>query len=94
MDIMTPAKFHFNQLMLTLSLGIRASEPPRALRTTEKAGPDRVKKQNRFGFTLFYRDITYWFSSRCVLKMTELLQYKALDVECGYCTFLRAILVP
>ena len=29
--------------MLTLIFGIRASEPPRAWRTTEKAGPDRVK---------------------------------------------------
>ena len=43
---MTHAKFHFNQLMLTLIFGIRASEPPphpRAWRTTKKAGPDRVK---------------------------------------------------
>ena len=41
---MTHAKFNFNQLMLTLIFGIRASEPPpRAWRTTEKAGPDRVK---------------------------------------------------
>ena len=29
--------------MLTLIFGIWASEPPRAWRTTEKAGPDRVK---------------------------------------------------
>ena len=44
MDIMIHAKFHFNGLMLTLIFGIRASEPPpRAWRTTEKAGPDRVK---------------------------------------------------
>ena len=28
MDIMTHAKFHFNRLMLTLTFGIRASEPP------------------------------------------------------------------
>ena len=38
--------------MLTLIFGIWASEPPRAWRTTEKAGPDRVKPpvqlQNRF----------------------------------------------
>ena len=48
MDIMTPVKFHFNHLMLTLSFGIRASEPPPpgAWRTTEKAGPDRVKTAN------------------------------------------------
>ena len=36
-DIMAHAKFHFNRLMLTLIFGIRA------WRTTEKAGPDRVK---------------------------------------------------
>ena len=29
--------------MLTLIFGIWASEAPRAWRTTEKAGPDRVK---------------------------------------------------
>ena len=45
---MTHAKFHFNRSMLTLIFGIRASEPPpspppRTWRTTEKAGPDRVK---------------------------------------------------
>ena len=44
MDIMTHAKFYFNRLMLTLIFVIRASEPPpRAWRTTEKAGLDRVK---------------------------------------------------
>ena len=42
MAIMIRAKFHFNWLMLTLIFGIWASEPPRAWRTTEKAGPDRV----------------------------------------------------
>ena len=32
--------------MLTLIFGIRASEPPpRAWRTTEKAGPDRIKER-------------------------------------------------
>ena len=35
-DIMTYAKFNFNQLILTLIFGIRA------WRTTEKAAPDRV----------------------------------------------------
>ena len=43
MDIMTHGKFYFNRLMLTLIFAIRASEPPRAWRTTEKARPDRVK---------------------------------------------------
>ena len=42
MGIMTHAKFHFNRLILTLVFGIRASEPPRAWRTTKKAGHDRV----------------------------------------------------
>ena len=41
-DIMTHAKFNFNQLMLTLIFGIQA------WRTTEKAEPDRV---NDFGQT-------------------------------------------
>ena len=43
MAIMTHATFHSNRLMLTLIFGIWASEPPRAWRSTEKAGPDRVK---------------------------------------------------
>ena len=45
MAIMTHAKFHFNWLMLTSISGIWASERggARAWRTTEKAGPDRVK---------------------------------------------------
>ena len=43
MALMTHAKFHFNWLMLTSIFGIWASEPPWAWRTTEKAGPDRVK---------------------------------------------------
>ena len=47
MAIMTHAKFYFNQLMLTLIFGIRASEPPWAWRTTEKAGPDRVTKKEK-----------------------------------------------
>ena len=42
MDIMTHAKYYFNRPMLTLIFAIWASEPPRAWRTTEKAGPDRV----------------------------------------------------
>ena len=62
MDIMTHTKFHFNRLMLTLISGIQASyPPPHAWRTTEKAGPDRVKNQKktnflktRFFFARFY----------------------------------------
>ena len=38
MGIMTRAKFHFNQLTLTLIFGIRASA------NDLKAGPDRVKQ--------------------------------------------------
>ena len=52
MAIMTHAKFHFNWLMLTLIFGIWASEPPRAWRTTEKAGPDRVNHDGKFGLEL------------------------------------------
>ena len=45
MDIMTHAKFYFNRPMLTLIFAIWASDPPpRAWRTTEKAGPDRVNE--------------------------------------------------
>ena len=39
MAIMTQAKFDFNWLMLTLSFGIRVSEPPWVWQRTEKAGP-------------------------------------------------------
>ena len=50
---MTHAKFHFNWLMLTLSFGIWASEPPpRAWRTTEKAGPDRVNSSSQQAVTI------------------------------------------
>ena len=45
MALMTHAKFHFNRLRVTLIPDIRAFEPPLAWRTTEKAGPDRVKKR-------------------------------------------------
>ena len=42
MFIMIHANFHSNRLMLTLIFGIWAFEP-RAWRSTEKAGHDRVK---------------------------------------------------
>ena len=51
MALMIPAKFHFNWLMLTLIFGIWASDP-RAWRTTEKAGPDRVKTTKGLKLTL------------------------------------------
>ena len=44
MLIMTLAKFDFNRLMLTFIFGIWASETPWDCPTTEKAGPDRVKR--------------------------------------------------
>ena len=55
MDIMTHAKFYFNRLMLTLIFAIWASEPPPppgAWRTTEKAGPDRVKSSMFVSFSM------------------------------------------
>ena len=55
--ITTHAKFHFNWLMLTLIFGIWASEPPRAWRTTERAGPDGVK----------YRGISTFFDNFLLL---------------------------
>ena len=39
--------------MLTLIFAIWASEPPRAWRTTEKAGPDRVKNDLEERFRKF-----------------------------------------
>ena len=42
MAVMTHANFYFIRLKITLIFGIQASEP-RARRTTEKAGLDRVK---------------------------------------------------
>ena len=46
MDIMTHAKFHFNQLMLTMIFGIRA------WRMTKKAGPATGLKVNILDTTL------------------------------------------
>ena len=48
MAIMTHAKFHFNRLMVTLTFAFGPLSP-RAWRTTEKAGPDRVKPFVRYG---------------------------------------------
>ena len=50
MDIMTRAKFHFNQLMVTLIYGIRTSELP-------PLGPgDRVKRPGLIGLRGDYTD--------------------------------------
>ena len=46
MAILTQVKFHFNQLLVTLIFGIRAS----ALRTTEKTRPLPSKRLKRLGF--------------------------------------------
>ena len=52
MDIMTHAKVHFNQLMLTLIFGIRDSEPP---------GPGkRLKRPGLIGLRV---KILYTFNS-------------------------------
>ena len=56
MAIITHAKFNFNWLMLTLIFGIWASVPPRAWRTTEKAGTDRVKGQLQRFYKLISND--------------------------------------
>ena len=56
---MTHAKFYFNWLMLTLIFGIWASEPPRAWRTTEKAGPDRVKSGVEFDMNDIFYEFKY-----------------------------------
>ena len=61
MDIMTDAKFYFNRLMLNLISGIWASKPPprpRVWRTTEKAGPDRVK----YDLATFCSGLWHFFS--------------------------------
>ena len=69
MAIMTHAKFQFNWLMLTLSFGIWASEPPRVWRTTEKAGPDRVKMIRGF----FYKFNRSFKNLKNVIFHVELL---------------------
>ena len=47
MAILTRAKFHFNQLMVTLIFGIRASEPP--------PGPgERLKRLSLIGLSYDY----------------------------------------
>ena len=62
MAIMTHAKFHFNWLMLTLIFGIWASEPPRAWRTTEKAGPDRVNTTQYKLHCIHCSGVCHWSS--------------------------------
>ena len=55
MDIMTHAKFHFNQLMLTVIIFIQASEPPLAWPMAEKAGPDRgLTRKHRYFSQISY----------------------------------------
>ena len=71
MVIMTHAKLHFNQLMLTLIFGIRATElpPPRIWQTTEKAGPNRVNgRSTNEEFLAMQRDgrrvERWWFTTK------------------------------
>ena len=82
---MTHAKFNFNQLMLTLIFGILASElpPPQAWRTTEKAGPDRVKVDQVMFNSLVLTwernfEVTFGIFSVLVLQISVLESY--LDI--------------
>ena len=75
MAIMIHAKFHFNWLMLTLIFGIWASEPPRAWRTTEKAGPDRVK--GPFNKYLIYFTFIKYVAINKRFESTTYLEQKA-----------------
>ena len=71
MAIMTHAKFHFNWLMLTSIFGIWASEPPtRAWRTTEKAGPDRVKQRPLF-LEIYHQLIIMYKPVKRKIKISE-----------------------
>ena len=70
MATMTHAKFHFNWLMVTLIFGIWASEPPpsQARRTTEKAGPGRIRP----GFHLVVA--VFWVTGVSVQKLLQQLK--------------------
>ena len=82
MAIMTHAKFHFNWLMLTLIFGIWASEPPRAWRTTEKAGPDRVKSAFtwRFDFNKSQLHKLIWCKRSSFLPSTKSMASRSLNI--------------
>ena len=54
MVIMTHAKFYFNRLMLTLTIGIRASETPHAWQMIEKVRYDRVKSVGTKEMAIFH----------------------------------------
>ena len=56
--------------MLTLIFGIRASEPPRAWRTTEKARPDRVKTPRSCGKWAFFFVAIEQINIRCTFIST------------------------
>ena len=68
MDIMTHAKFHFNQLILTLIFGIRASEAP--------FGPgERLKRPGLIGSTLEIDapNLSVRLRSNCSTLLTNIL---------------------
>ena len=90
MAIMTHAKFHFNRLMLTLIFGIWASEPlppPRAWRTTEKAGPDRVNGNQALKLRLhnaIYRATILFKLVDSYLIAFKFVQYRSINtIESG-----------
>ena len=64
MDIMTRAKFHFNQLMLTLMFGVWASESP--------LGPgEQLKRPGLIGLKPYALKVLY-------LKLSSSLQKKKI----------------
>ena len=91
MAIITHAKFHFNQLMLTLIFGIWVSEPPWAWRTTEKARSDRVKqgKKNKecIDQKLFKTEEKYIFDSIVLDKV-------CISILDGFLKYIRPFLHP
>ena len=66
MSIMTHAKFHLNQLMLSLTFGIWPLNPFPALQTTEMAGFDRPHPISSRGHLAH--------PQRKILKTIELVQ--------------------
>ena len=69
--------------MLTLIFGIQASEPPRAWRTTEKAGPDRVKDSNFFYFLdVFVVWIVFFFKiMQGITNLTQDIQRTWVGIQ-------------
>ena len=74
--------------MLTLIFGIRASEPPRAWRTTEKAGPDRVKSETLDLLSTLWK-LRFLRSPSEHQKFSDLNQ--CLNFDCSQQTFSETI---